>query len=100
MHLVDYLGMVSDPSDSRLVRVRKLLRLAQSSNPHEASSAAEEAQALISRYGIAQEDLDDAINDTRRALQSGIDRARQRSGTPALLLPLPFEHTNALPLHG
>ncbi|KKW46538.1 MAG: hypothetical protein UY96_C0003G0041 [Parcubacteria group bacterium GW2011_GWB1_56_8] len=42
---------------SALERVRKLLRLARSSNPHEAEAAKVRAQALMSQHGFTNEDV-------------------------------------------
>lgn len=40
-----------------VTRIRKLLKLAESPNPHEAARAAEQAQALMVRYGFTADDV-------------------------------------------
>jgi hypothetical protein len=45
-------------SERMIERVRKLLALSRSSNPHEASAAAEKARELVEKYKLAQADLE------------------------------------------
>jgi len=45
-----------------LDRIRRLLRLAESSNPHEAATAAATAQALMDRHRVEAAALDDSVD--------------------------------------
>jgi len=45
-------------SERVIERVRKLLALSRSSNPHEASAAAEKARELVEKYKLAQADIE------------------------------------------
>jgi hypothetical protein len=47
------------PAKSGIDRARKLLRLAQSSNPHEAARAKENAAALMEKHGLSERDLEE-----------------------------------------
>lgn len=47
-------------------RIQKLLRLSKSSNPHEASLAAEKAQELMFAYGLSMAQVEAAHEDGRR----------------------------------
>lgn len=49
--------MISRGSPGIVDRVRKLLRLAQSSNPHEAESASAQAHALMVKHGLTEDDV-------------------------------------------
>lgn len=51
------------------IKVRKLLALAQSDNPHEAERAREQAQKLMSKHGLTEESAEmvaGALNDLGR----------------------------------
>ena len=48
-------------ADAPVIRIRKLLRLAESSNPHEAARAAEQAKALMERHGVTADDVAEHI---------------------------------------
>lgn len=49
--------MLAPEKAAAVERARKLLRLAESPNPHEAANAKERAQALIDRYQLSPEDI-------------------------------------------
>lgn len=49
-----------------IVKIKKLLALAKSSNPHEAAAALNRAQALMQKYSVEQQDLDLTDCETRQ----------------------------------
>lgn len=58
--MVDHVDVVTAKAEDVVVkRVRKLLRLAESPNEHEAARAREEAQRLMQRHGLSAGDVEE-----------------------------------------
>lgn len=57
-------------------KIRKLLRLAQSANVHEAAAAAAKAQELLAKYNLAQENV--SLEDEGLEAQRIFKKTRQR----------------------
>lgn len=78
-----------------LDRIRKCLRLAASSEPHEAAAALRQAQALMRAHGVSEADV--ALSEVRTA-----DRATGAGETPpgwiVNLMHLVSEVTGAVPI--
>ena len=76
--------MQESVSGDAVSRIRKLLRLATSSNEHEAASAVERARELMDRHGISREDLaedvveiaDDRVDPVRAEIARAAAQAR------------------------
>lgn len=64
-----------------IAKVRSLLGLATSSNPHEAANAAAKAQALLQRHKIEMAALED-VADESEPVMSGIDAPLERGTIP------------------
>ena len=60
---------------SIIERVRKLLALSRSDNPHEAASAAAKAQALLSEYNLSMSDIP---AEDRSGLHVGLSGTKTR----------------------
>lgn len=50
-------------------KVRLLLNLSKSDNPHEAASAANKAQELLHKYNLSMFDVDQAVKDSNKDIQ-------------------------------
>jgi hypothetical protein len=70
-----------------IARVRKLQRLAESANPHEAALAAARAQALIARYQLTSSDLEDPLTPRESALKAFEELAALNAQLAAMLRP-------------
>lgn len=64
-------------TDPKLLdRIRKLLALGQSPNPHEAAAAIERAQRLMAEHGLCEDDIDVAEIEIHGCNDSAMSRAK------------------------